>query len=194
MPASDPFDSTLELLRRAQAGDSVALESLLERFRDPLLERIRLMMGGQARCSAESLDFLQGMFLEVIQGLEGVHVRDEQSLLRWMTTIARNNIRDHVRRTRERALESLTASCLCRSDLENDVPSPPSEAAVQEDVHTLIEALLELAPDHRRVIELRDLDELRFREIAELMDRSEDAVHVLHTRALVRLGRLLNEP
>jgi RNA polymerase sigma factor (sigma-70 family) len=45
--------------------------------------------------------------------------------------------------------------------------------------------------DRRRVIELRDLDGLSYREIGATLGRTENAVQILHARALAELARRL---
>ena len=54
-----------------------------------------------------------------------------------------------------------------------------------------MEALEELPDDQRRVVELRTLDGLPWREVGEHMERGAEAARLLHYRALLRLGRLL---
>lgn len=182
----------MELLRGAQAGRSGALDGLLERYRDRLLGRVRLMMGDGARQHAESGDFLQGVMLEIARDLDEAQLEDEEAFLRWATRVARNNIRDQVRRRRERALESFSQSgILARS---GDA-TPSGDAGRHEDVERLVAALERLSPDHRRVVELRDFDGLSYREVARALDRpSEEAVQMLHARALSNLTRELTRP
>jgi hypothetical protein len=72
----------------------------VERHRAVLLERIRLMLGEDARRQADSIDFLQEVFVEVLAKIDSCDFRDERALLRWMTTVARNDIRDRGYRAR----------------------------------------------------------------------------------------------
>jgi len=187
------IEDSLELARRATAGDAAAFRSLLERYRERVLERVRLLMGPRARKAAESGDFLQGALVEALEGFErGNRLRDEKSVLRWLTVIARNNIHDAVRRERERAFESLSASWF-EGPGEVQERSPASQAELDESTHVLIEALEQLDADHRRVIELRALEGLRFKEVARSLGRSEDAARMLYRRSLTRLGERLGE-
>jgi hypothetical protein len=43
------FTDTIDLIRAARAGDQLARDTVAARYRAPLLERIRLMMGVTAR-------------------------------------------------------------------------------------------------------------------------------------------------
>ena len=181
----------MELLLRAKDGDGGALEEVLERYRDRLLSRIRLMMGGAAKRVAESGDFLQGVFTEVLDRFPDFEIRDEKSFLRWMTAIARNSIRDSTRKRRERRFESLSDSLFARVESDQDTPSPPSQADLNDKLFRLAEAIEELELDHREVIALRDLDDLPFHVIGERLGCSKSGARLLYNRALVALGGLI---
>ncbi len=191
MPETPAPHSPSNLLERARSGDAGALGQLVERHRTVLLERIRLMLGQDARRQADSIDFLQGVFVEVLAKIESSDFRDERALLRWMTTVARNDIRDCGCRRREHAFASFSGSFSLDAVGDLGERSPASEADLNEDLLRMIEVLERLTADHRRVIELRDLEGLSFREIGRSMERSAEAAQVLHTRAMLQLGRSL---
>lgn len=184
-------EDSRELLHRARGGDPRALADLVEHYRTRLIERIRMMMGTEARRRAESDDFLQGVLLETARQLPGLVLRDERALFRWMTGVARNQVRATVRTRRDRAFDTLSASWSGDAVADADQPSPSSQADRNESRLRLVEAIEALAEDHRRVVELRDLDGLSFREIGEHMGRGEDAARMLHARAMRELVRRL---
>ena len=191
MNAPESFDATLDLVVRAQEGERLAFDQLLARYSDRLLTRVRLMMGDEARERAESADFLQELFVEVIEGFKRVSLKDEREFVRWATQIARNNIRDHVRRRRERAVDSFSTALLHQRQ-QSGAERPSQQAVRREEIDRLIEGLEGLPPDYQRVIELRDFEQLPFVEIARRMDRpSVDAVQMLHARALAKLTESL---
>ncbi len=181
--------NTVDLVHQARRGNRASLHLLLERYSDRLLDRIRLMMGEAARSHAESGDFLQGVFVEILEGFDRFHPDDDRAFLRWATQIARNNIRDHLRRRRERALESTA--------LELGLgPSPPGESpaeqAVQlEHIELVVDALAEMPADQRQVIELRHFEQMGFADIGVAMSRSDDASRFLYARAVLKLARQL---
>jgi len=167
------------------------LKEMHDRYGARLRSRIRWMMGPQARRIADSVDFLNDVFVEICRDPDPVP-SDDEGVLRWMCAVARNRIRSDVRRKRERALDSLAASVDGAILPEAPGSSPASIATQRERVDRLMHAIEQLEPDRRRVIELRDLEELPFREIGRRMERTEDAVQKLHTRAVLQLGRLLD--
>jgi RNA polymerase sigma-70 factor (ECF subfamily) len=178
------------LVNRACGGDSQAREALLSRWRTRLLDRVRLMMGDAARAAAESSDFAQEAFLRLQQREAGLEFQDEEHLIRWLTHVARNLIRDKVR-----AHRGVLFDRFCEASgvlaLPERTPTPTQEIMVEEARDTVLGCLLELPPEYRQVIELRHFEELPFAAIARAMSRTENAVQLLHTRALTRLGRLL---
>lgn len=185
------FSETVDLLRRAKAGEPACLRRVLDRYRDRLLLRIRLMMGERARQAAESGDFLHGVFVQVLENFEGFEVRGERSFLRWTTTIARNSIRMELRRHREAALETFASSTLWANDGAD--ATPLGEVERTDQVDRIVDALAELDEDHRSVIELRYFEQLSFAEIARRMGRSENAVQLLHGRVILKLSDRLHD-
>jgi RNA polymerase sigma-70 factor (ECF subfamily) len=189
-----PRPDSIELARQASAGDEVAFRTLLERYRPRLLERVRLVMGTGARRAAESEDFLHGVLVEALEHYErGGRLRDDRAFLRWLTVIARNKIQDSLRRDRERAVESFSESWLGGRHAGGE-RDPTDEAELRESVHLLVEALEGMEEHHRRVIELRALEGLSFREVSRRLGRREDATRMLYRRSLARLGRRLGKP
>jgi RNA polymerase sigma-70 factor (ECF subfamily) len=159
------------------------------RFRERLLTRIRLMMGDAARERADSEDFLQGVFVEILQQQDRRPAPpDDDHFLRWATRIARNNIRDDVRRRREQAIVDSTQSGELPLLLHGVGRSPDGEAELRDEIERLI-AVLERMPERcQRVIELRHFDGKRFAEIGDLLGCTEGAARALHTRALAELA------
>lgn len=178
-----------DLWSRAQSGDEHAFGRLLEAYRPRLLDRIRLMMGAQARQAAESGDLVQDVFVELLRYRERAP-DDERALLRWMTAIARNRIKDSLRRPREERIAALSDSLAEGSGR----PTPSNHAERVEFGLQLAEALESLPQHYRAALELRSLEELSFRAVGERLGRSEEGARKLHTRALIALGNRLRAP
>lgn len=189
-PSSQSFVDSLELVRRARAGESNALAALLGRYRERLLGRVRLMLGPEARSQADSEDFLQATLLAAIEHLQGFEPQNERAFLAWLTTIARNRIHDTVRRRRETAFQSLSESI----SGDKRPATPPSQAIHNEQSVRLVEALEALDAQSREIVELRDLEGRQFQEIGKRLELSEDRVRYLHNRAVLKLGKLLARP
>jgi RNA polymerase sigma-70 factor (ECF subfamily) len=70
----------------------------------------------------------------------------------------------------------------------------PSQLLVRkEEELRMADALMHLSPDHREVVELRNLQRLPFDEVAARLGRSRPAVQMLWLRAIQKLRELLAE-
>ncbi|MEW6745384.1 MAG: sigma-70 family RNA polymerase sigma factor [Planctomycetota bacterium] len=187
------FENTVRLMRQARDGNREALSHMMRRFEGPLLERVRKMMGPIPRGYAQSADVLQELFLKICESFNAAEIEDEEAFLRWATHMARNTIRDHARRQRVRRVETLATTVMARGLPGGASDARPSQVAARKDeVARLESALAELSEDYRRVIELRDIQQFSYQEIAEVMKRpSEAAAQMLHARALSRLSEKL---
>lgn len=106
----------------------------------------------------------------------------------WLFRIAHNAVTDHYRRRRN------LVSWQPEMSGADDAPSPEEQAIATEKRAQIYELLTELTDDQRRVVELR-LSGLTGSEIAEVIDRSPDAVKMLQFRALERMRtRLATDP
>lgn len=181
------FEWTRTQLDLARNGDGTALRELLEAYNEPLLQRVRTMMGPRARQHAETDDFVQDTLLAALKQLSKVELSSSGSFLAWLTTIARHRIIDGVRKRYESSFTKFATTMLGMSDAR-----PYREAIRQEELQRLAHALECLDHDRRRVIELRSLEGLPFSEIARRFGRSENAVQLLHARAVSELGRILS--
>lgn len=171
-----------------------SVQSLMERFRAPLQRRIRLMMGPRAREQAESLDFLQQVFVTALENIDHLRQLEEAQQLRWLTATARNRVRRSTRRQRELVLASLAESVSGLLPRAASTEAPCRHVGRQEQVEHLIDVLSTLKEEHQQVIEWRDFDGLSFRDIGERFGRTESAVQMLHARALMKLAEGLQHP
>lgn len=178
-------DPTPALLRAAHAGDRAALDRLLREHQAALLDRVRSMMGEQARMVLESGDVLQDTLVDIVDGIVAFAPGDEERFLRWASTIAHNNLRDRLRR-RRLALLGTVSGCI-----DTNTPSRDADRRDHDDI--VQRALASMPEDQGLVIQLRDLQQMSFEAIAQRMERTANAVQLLHTRAMTTLGHLLRE-
>lgn len=145
----DRFTLAADLLRRAQRGDAVAMNELL----DLLTPYVTRLCGPIAL--QDGADAAQEALIAVFRGLRGV--RDPQALYGWVRTIA---LREAVRVAR-RAHPAVAA------ELE-DVPAPggPELAADIRDV------LDRLSPEHRAILVLREIEGVDEKSAAEMLSIS----------------------
>lgn len=205
-PRPERDEDALALARRAQDGDEQALNSLFERYQEPLRRIVRIRMGGHLRRQGgfESMDMVQRTFAKAHAKLSSVELRDPRSILNWLARIAERQIhdandyisaekRDWRRTAPLQGSSSGTAESTPGFQPEATDTLPEQRALRNELQATIDEAMLELKDEHREVILLRDYSGLEWLDIAEQLEK--DNVHAaqeLHRRARIRLARILS--
>lgn len=154
------------LIAASRAGSSEAFGSLVRRYQDRLYPTLLRLLG----CAEDAEDLLQDAFLKAQEKLSGFH--GESSFYTWIYRIA-VNLALSDRRRRKRVSWRLRVRGQAEAldpadDLTQSDPSLPLERAERDD---LIQAALDsLEPDQRAVVVLKDLDGLRYEEIAAALD------------------------
>jgi RNA polymerase sigma-70 factor (ECF subfamily) len=165
------------LVGKARAGDVDAYEVLVRRHRDRIY-RIALRMLGD-RHDAE--DVAQDVVIQVWTALAGF--TGASSFTTWLYRIVVNRCLNQIRRRR-----------LTRPVLDGD---PPPAAGAEDMViarqraRAAMEAVAALPPDQRAVVVLHQLEGLSYREVAAVVNISEDAVRGRLHRARVSLFETL---
>jgi RNA polymerase sigma-70 factor (ECF subfamily) len=187
-----------ELLERARAGDRDAFGELLRRCHNDIRVLAENLIGTTLRTRLDPSDLVQDAYLEAHRDFPRFTGSTERALLAWLRRILARNVVDHARHRqagirnqgRQVSLESLLeqASLSLQDALAAPATSPSSAAARGERALRLAEALAGLPRDYREVIILRNLEGLRFQEVAARMGRSAGAVRMLWARALERLS------
>jgi RNA polymerase sigma-70 factor, ECF subfamily len=185
-----------ELLRRFHDhGDAACFDELLRRYERPLYNFILRSV----REPAPAEELLQDVFLKVLQ--KSSDFQGNSKFSTWLYTIARNLCIDTGRKMVFRRHRSLDAPL--RSDeaegatLLDRVASPAPGAdrdAIGQDLQARIAAAVEELPDEQReVFLMRELQNLAFKEIAEIVGVPENTVKSRMRYALERLQRALAE-
>jgi RNA polymerase sigma-70 factor (ECF subfamily) len=117
----------------------------------------------------------------------------------WVTTITRNLLVDHFRKSKQdRVTDSIDAAPSEHEDampLSDQIPDKtlPPDARVQsrETRETVHRALGKLSPELREAVILRDLQDMDYREIASVLRVPEGTVKSRINRGRAELARLL---
>lgn len=107
----------------------------------------------------------------------------------WLLAIARNALRDHLRRARVRRYVPLAGF----RDLAAEAPSPEERVLWEDQVARLLDAVARLSPADRELIGLRYGSDLGAEAIGELLGLSPQVVRTRLWRALKRLRAELAE-
>ena len=170
-----------DLIERARQGDREAFDQLASFHKAALLARIRNRMGPTLRGKLDPEDVLQETFFRAFRSVEHFRWQGDASFERWLEGIATNFIL-HSARTfgRKRELQIV-------SDPEAEQVSPSRSEQRHERFDRLKRSLDDLSPDYRKVLQLSRIEGLKISEIADRMDRSQNAVKSLLLRALKQL-------
>lgn len=171
------LDQTHELLSGALEGHQGVQGELLERVRPRVVLWVASRMSPALRAKVEPDDVAQEILLAVHKSWDGFRGSTERSFFAWLFRIAENRIRDQVDHFGARKRQAVPLLSFSQT-------SPSTRAARAELVVRIQEALQHLPDDYRKVIQLVRLEERPVPEVAELMDRSANAVRVLYCRAL----------
>jgi len=150
------------LIAACRAGRTEAFGILVHRYQDRLYPTVLRLTG----CAEDAHDLLQDAFLRAYEKLSGF--QGESSFYTWVYRIAVNLALSDRRKRRRSAWRFLSVRQGEPVDPQDDPkqtdPSLPLERAERDG--QIQEALNSLAPDHRAVVVLKDLDGLRYEEIA----------------------------
>lgn len=148
-------------------------------------------------CPQDSEDLTQDVFLKIYGNL-GSFDGSRGSFHVWIATLTRNLLVDHFRRSRQqRATDSIDAGWDDPEDgrpadrLADTRPNPHEHAAAQELQRTVQKALTRLSPELREAVILRDLQDLDYKEIAQVLHIPEGTVKSRISRGRAELARLL---
>ncbi|MGI4853528.1 MAG: RNA polymerase sigma factor [Janthinobacterium lividum] len=143
-------------------------------------------------------DLTQDVFLKVYRNLQGFDPA-KGAFTTWLTTLTRNLLVDHFRRTRQdRSTDSLDEST--RED--GDGPTLADQLAdtrlgqlqrvAQMELRVRIQhALKQLSPELREAVILRDLQDMDYKEIAAVLKVPEGTVKSRISRGRGELARML---
>ena len=118
----------------------------------------------------------------------------EGSFATWLTRLTRNLLIDHYRRTRNlRVTDSIEEQLPRVEEGFVTMSRPDSVLAGREASELLQAALARLSPELRETIILRDLQEMEYREIAQVLSIPEGTVKSRLNRGRAELARLLKK-
>jgi RNA polymerase sigma-70 factor (ECF subfamily) len=182
------------LVRQCLAGDQQAWQQLVVSQH----RRIYAICYRFTGSASDAEDLTQDVFLKLYRNLASFDTQ-KGSFQTWITTLARNLLVDHFRRTRlERATDSLDASLSGEEDgvtlaerIADPRPSQEKHAAGLELKVRIQQALAELSPELREAVVLRDLEDMDYKDIAQVLRIPEGTVKSRISRGRGELARLL---
>ncbi|MCF6311293.1 MAG: sigma-70 family RNA polymerase sigma factor [Verrucomicrobiales bacterium] len=162
----EPADEIL--VSRSQAGDMQAFDQLVTRYRG----RIYAMTMNMIHNEADAWDLAQDTFVKAWKALPKFQARS--NFYTWLYRISHNVTYDWLRKKQNRVIKAEFDDNIQSSQIDRSAPTAPRDMA-RPDQHaqgnelkqSIRDALALLSPEHRSVILLKEVDGLRYEEIAE---------------------------
>ncbi len=178
---------------RAQLHDDAeAFAALVGRWQDAIRRLCARLVGDEHRAE----DIAQEIFAKLFVRRKCFQQGSKFSTYLWR--IALNHCYSDLRRSAHRREATLSFSQYDGGAAEERFvdcqPTPDESLAASEVADAVRRALAELPEQHRAVVVLRHYENLKFREIAEVLDLPEGTVKTRMTEALNALGRRLRAP
>src|SRR5664279_4576666 len=182
------LDPDSSLVSRCLRGDETAWEELV-RLNTRKVYGLCYRFTGSG---SEAQDLTQEVFLRIFRTLRTFRSQ-EGSFGTWLARVTRNLLIDHYRRTRqERVTDSIEEQLPMLEEAGAAAAPRPDQALAGREASQILQATLQrLSPDLREAVILRDLQEMEYREIAEVLDIPEGTVKSRINRGRAELARLL---
>jgi RNA polymerase sigma-70 factor (ECF subfamily) len=186
-------EAVAKLVRQCIAGDPQAWQQLVASQHRRIYGICYRFTGS----STDAEDLTQDVFIKIYDNLKSFDT-DRGSLQVWITTLTRNLLVDHFRRTRNlRATGSLdegwdeTGELRPIDRLEAKGPTQHDQATRRELEKMVQSALSQVSPELREAVILRDLQDMDYKEIAQVLGIPEGTVKSRISRGRAELARLL---
>jgi RNA polymerase sigma-70 factor (ECF subfamily) len=184
------LDPESNLVARCLHGDETAWEDLV-RINTRKVYALCYRFTGSG---SEAQDLTQEVFLRVFRTIKSFR-SDEGSFATWLSRVTRNLLIDHYRRTRqERVTDSIEEQLPMMEEVGAAASARPDHALAGREASEILQATLQkLSPDLREAVILRDLQEMEYREIAQVLSIPEGTVKSRINRGRAELARLLRK-
>ncbi len=176
-----------ELVRRCLDGENPAWEGLV-RAHSRKVYNLCYRFTGRIQ---DAEDLTQEVFIKVFQTLRS-YDSAQGTFSTWLNRVARNHLVDHYRRTRkDRVTSSLDDDSTPLPELPSTRAAPTASVESRERRELLQAALDQMSPDLREAVVLRDLQDLDYQEIAQVLGVPQGTVKSRINRGRLELARVI---
>ena len=177
------------LVERCLAGEDLAWDELVRTH----TKRVYGLCYRFTNSSTEAQDLTQEVFLRIFKSVKSFR-SDEGNFTTWLARLTRNLLIDHYRRSRQdRATDSIEGQLPVLEEKLTATARPDGLVAGREAREQLQSALQKLSPELRETLILRDLEEMEYREIADVLKIPEGTVKSRLNRARAELARAVRK-
>jgi len=190
----DDTQAVNALVRRCVSGDAAAWQEIVQQYHRRIYNICYRFSGS----SDDAADLAQEVFVKIYRTL-GTFDGTRASFMTWVTTVTRNLLVDHFRKGKyDRITDSLESTSGNQEDgltiaeqVEDQSLSPEARVQSQQVQRMVHQALQKLSPELREAVILRDLQDMDYKEIAQVLRVPEGTVKSRINRGRTELGRLL---
>ncbi len=191
-----------EVVAKLEAGDEHAFAELFSQYRGRLKRMLEFRMDRRLRGREDPSDIIQEVYIDAHQRMRHYLKKPELSFYIWLRQLTSQRLIDVYRRHFEaekrdvrqeisigRGMAASSASLAIH--LVANLTSP-SQLAMRAEMIIQVEAALEsMEPLEREILALRHFEELRNKEVAEVLGIKEAAASNRYVRALSKLQNVL---
>jgi len=181
------------ILRGLRAGIDCAYQELIDRYEQPIFNMVYRLLGNQT----DACDVVQEVFLKVFRSVHSF--REQSSLRTWIYRIAVNEAHNHRRWFARHCRREVPIEKDRRPDYDNaielaqDPGRSPYDLALDSETRAIVErALTKINPLFRTAVVLRDIQNMSYEEIADILQISLGTVKSRILRGREALKRELN--
>jgi RNA polymerase sigma-70 factor (ECF subfamily) len=172
------------LIDATLAGDTAAFGTLVTRYQDRLFNALLRVLGS----AEDARDMVQEAFVQAFLKLE--LFRGSSAFYTWLYRIAFNLAMSHTRR--RRPTQSLdTAKSRFGGEPADGQPTPEANLAQRETVQMVHAAMERLSAEYRQILVLREIEECRYEQIADILELPIGTVRSRLFRARLELRNQL---
>lgn len=176
-PCDDPA-----LVEDACQGNQSAFARLVECNQEKLFASMFKFLG----CRTDAEEAVQEAFIRAFTRIDSF--KRESKFSTWLYRIAFNTaVRDRQRQRRAISLDEFPGL----QGSGGDAPAADERILRHEEIQSVHQALEQLSDDHRAILVLREMDDLAYQEIAEVLDISVGTVRSRLARARGRLREVI---
>jgi RNA polymerase sigma-70 factor (ECF subfamily) len=183
------LEQDAQLVQQCLRGSDSAWEELVRRHARRVYNLCYRFTGNRA----EAEDLSQEVFLRIYKTI-GSYRSAHGGFGTWMTSVTRNLLIDHYRRTkRDRVTDSLEDAMPKVESKESSARRPDQHAMLGELSVQVQSALQRVSPELREAVILRDLQGLEYQEIQQVLQVPEGTVKSRINRGRIELARVLEQ-
>jgi RNA polymerase sigma-70 factor (ECF subfamily) len=183
----ETLDPDARLVDRCLKGDEVAWEDLVRTH----TRRVYAICYRFTNSSTDAQDITQDVFLRVFRSLKSFRSTEGRFAV-WLARLTRNLLIDHYRKSKlDRSTDSIEDQLPVLREKASIGSRTEALLAGREAGEILQAALQRLSPDLREAVVLRDLEEMEYKEIAQVLQVPDGTVKSRLNRGRAELAKVL---